>query len=398
MSSNDKSKVPVTDRESLDASTQELLSFKVAQEAKKQVMSWAKWFLGLGLAILAVLGLRAYSDFQSKIDGIDQKVEIKVEKVLTEKQKKIDELTANMLDHYVQSLVETQSQSKATIDDSKQAAQKVETETEHVMDLLNEYKGLIEKYKNEAEVTRENLLALSQRSGPVLHGESGDGEVAVFGKLTDRTLGISAARDDMVAYDYKTEAVFLSYFTPALSDAKSDTNGDGSISIQEAFDIATGSIGKKFPMKPVLNGEDRSFAFVKVPYGSEYQPSVRVRALLIGINSYESTPLRSCVNDVNRFRGFLKSHTLNTDETVRLLTDNMATKANIDNGLQWLGETAQPTECLIFFFSGMLGRTPNQQGQTSAVVYSVDKKELQIPQIAQTLQKVTATQKLIILD
>ncbi len=406
MSTDDKSDAPVADRESpgtLDASTQELLSFKVAQEAKKQVVSWAKWFLGVGLAILAVLGFRAYSDFQSRIEGIDQKVEIKVEQVLAEKQEKIDELTKNMLDHYVQSLVETQSQSKATIEDSKRAAQTVKTETKLVMDLLDEYKALIDKYKKEADTTRDQLLALSERGGQVAGVESSAGEFAVFGQLKNATLGVSATSDRMVAYDVmraaQTQAAFLGAFTPALSDGASDKNGDGSISIQEAFDVATASIvERKFPMKPVLSGEDKSFAFVKASKGSEHQPSVRVRALLIGVNAYEQGPLRGCVNDVNRFHEFLKDHTLSTEESVRLLTDAKATQANMDDGLQWLAETAQPAECVIFLFSGRLGQTSGEQGQKSAVIYSVDLEEREIPQIARTIEKIGTAQKLIIID
>ncbi len=390
----------------VDTSTQELLAFKVAQDVKKQVISWAKWILGVALAILAILGLREYSDFQGKINGIDKKVERKVEEVLIQKQQKINELTENMLDHYVKSLVETQFESKATIENSKKAAETVKAETKLVMSLLEEYKGLIDRYKSEAETTREQLLALSKRESLVSDKTSVPSEIEVFGNLRNNTLGISAARDDMIAYDAlingKTRAVFVNAFVTALDDNKADANRDGVISIQEAFDASLASIDQnKYPMQPVLNGERKSFVFGGKPSTTENgKPEVKVRALIVGINEYDGAPLRGCVNDANQIVEFLKRHSLyDSDENVRILLDKNATKANMEEGLQWLANTSTVNEDIIFFFSGHLGQIVNEQRQRVTAIYPVDLNQpVYVTQIAEQLAKIDAGQKLIIID
>lgn len=388
----------------VNTATQELLAFKVAQEAKKQVISWAKWILGVALAILAILGLRAYSDFQSKINGIDQKVERKVEEVLIQKQEKINDLTEDMLDHYVNSLVETQFESKATIEDSKKAAETVKAETKLVMDLLNEYKDLIDRYKTEAETTRVQLLALSKRESPVSAKDSVADEIEVFGNLRYNTLGISAARGQMIAYDAlingKYVGVFINAFITALDDSETDTNGDGKISIKEAFDASVASIDqRKYPMQPVLSGERRSFTLGgNQSTTEEGKPEVKVNALIVGINEYRDAPLRSCVNDANQFAEYLKRHPLYSDERVRILFDKNATKANIEKGLQWLLDTSAANESAIFFFSGHLARTLNKQRQSVAAIYTVDSQFFYVPQIAEKLSESSAFQKIILID
>lgn len=390
----------------IDTSTQEFLAFKVAQDAKKQIISWAKWILGVAILILAILGFRAYSDFQNKINGIDQQVVKKVEEVLLQNQNKINELTNNMLDHYVKSLVETQFESKETIENSKKAAETVKTETKLVMGLLEEYKGLIDRYKTEAETTREQLLSLSKRKSPFTDDKSVANEVDVFGNLRNLTLGISAVRGAMSAYDAlingEYRGVFVNAFVTALEDNKSDTNRDGKISIKEAFEASLVSIDqKKYPMEPVLSGELKSFVFGHKPSTvKEGKPVIKVRALIIGINEYGgNSMLRGCVNDANQFIEFLKRKSLYSDDKVRILFDKNATKINVEEGLKWLADTSTEKEDVIFFFSGHLGSIPYKNGKKVSAIYPVDAKNpVFIPSIALKLSKIDAGQKILIIE
>ncbi len=81
------------------------------------------------------------------------------------------------------------------------------------------------------------------------------------------------------------------------------------------------------------------------------------KALLIGINEYAppgGPNLRGCLNDVRDM-----AHTLNvlnivpaTPRTMRLLTDQRATRSNILAGLKWLVTGAQKGDVLVFYYSG----------------------------------------------
>jgi hypothetical protein len=77
------------------------------------------------------------------------------------------------------------------------------------------------------------------------------------------------------------------------------------------------------------------------------------RALLVGINNYQSiSDLNGCLNDVTNMRDILKSLLGFTNNDIRVLTENRATKANILARLKWLVTGAKPGDYLVFHFSG----------------------------------------------
>lgn len=74
------------------------------------------------------------------------------------------------------------------------------------------------------------------------------------------------------------------------------------------------------------------------------------RALLVGINTYPSSPLRGCVNDVLAMETTLRKHYGFTD--IKLLTDNDATTANMRRELNDLVDSAEAGDILYFHYSG----------------------------------------------
>jgi hypothetical protein len=77
------------------------------------------------------------------------------------------------------------------------------------------------------------------------------------------------------------------------------------------------------------------------------------KALLVGINNYQGvSDLRGCVNDVTNMRNVLKTHMGFSNQDIRVLVDERATKENILNRLNWLLRGAKSGDFLIFHFSG----------------------------------------------
>jgi len=73
------------------------------------------------------------------------------------------------------------------------------------------------------------------------------------------------------------------------------------------------------------------------------------KALLVGINAYESSPLRGCLNDVKYMSGLAKSFGYNDQVT---LLDNKATYQNIIFELNELITSSVSGDLLLFHFSG----------------------------------------------
>lgn len=80
---------------------------------------------------------------------------------------------------------------------------------------------------------------------------------------------------------------------------------------------------------------------------------MRKRALLVGINDYRRvSDLRGCVNDVTNLRLVLKRYRGFTNEEIRVLLDQRATKRAIVERLGWLVNGAKRGDYLLFHFSG----------------------------------------------
>ena len=76
-------------------------------------------------------------------------------------------------------------------------------------------------------------------------------------------------------------------------------------------------------------------------------------ALLVGINNYKGvSDLRGCINDVNNIHDVLVGLFGFSNDRVKILTDEMATKKNIISALESMVKAARRDDQLIFHFSG----------------------------------------------
>ncbi len=77
------------------------------------------------------------------------------------------------------------------------------------------------------------------------------------------------------------------------------------------------------------------------------------KALLVGINDYQGiSDLGGCINDVTNMRNILKNFHGFTNEDIRVLVDNRATKNNIIFRLEKIVDAARKGDYIVFHFSG----------------------------------------------
>ena len=77
------------------------------------------------------------------------------------------------------------------------------------------------------------------------------------------------------------------------------------------------------------------------------------RALLVGINDYRSTrELRGSLNDVSNMRSILKDYLGFTNNDIRALLDDRATKDAILYRLEYMVDKAVPGDFMVFHFAG----------------------------------------------
>lgn len=77
------------------------------------------------------------------------------------------------------------------------------------------------------------------------------------------------------------------------------------------------------------------------------------RALLVGINDYMGiNDLNGCVNDVTNIRSILKTYLGFTNNDIRVLLNDRASKEGILARLEWLVKGAKAGDYLVFQFSG----------------------------------------------
>jgi hypothetical protein len=107
-------------------------------------------------------------------------------------------------------------------------------------------------------------------------------------------------------------------------------------------------------------------------YQALAQPDRRKLAFLVGINQYPRTPLYGCVTDVELQRELLLYRFGFRDADILTLTDQQATRQNIETAFQThLIEQAKAGDVVVFHFSGYGGLvatgTGLENGQTSLV-------------------------------
>lgn len=87
------------------------------------------------------------------------------------------------------------------------------------------------------------------------------------------------------------------------------------------------------------------------------------KALLVGINAYAGSPLRGCLNDVDRMRELLAGRFGFPAENLRVLRDAEATAQAIKRGLHWLADGDDAGGAVrVFHFSGHGKHVPDDNG------------------------------------
>jgi hypothetical protein len=80
---------------------------------------------------------------------------------------------------------------------------------------------------------------------------------------------------------------------------------------------------------------------------------MKKQALLVGINNYQDiNDLQGCINDVTNIRSVIKTFFGFTNNDIRVLTDERATKENILFRFEKMVSDAKPGDSLIFHYSG----------------------------------------------
>jgi len=104
----------------------------------------------------------------------------------------------------------------------------------------------------------------------------------------------------------------------------------------------------------------------------ESECEMRKKALIIGINRYRNiNPLRGCVNDTTNLRLILKQFAGFSNDDIRMLVDERATKDAIEDRLAWLVKDAEPGDLLVFHYSGH-GSQVRDRGDQDELVDHLD--------------------------
>jgi metacaspase-1 len=98
---------------------------------------------------------------------------------------------------------------------------------------------------------------------------------------------------------------------------------------------------------------------------SARDPIGRIRAVLVGIDEYESPDVRSlqgCVNDVALVRSLLKEYFEVPNADIRVVVNRRATKAAILHRLRDMISRAEPGDVLVFYYSGHGSQVRDRDG------------------------------------
>jgi hypothetical protein len=98
---------------------------------------------------------------------------------------------------------------------------------------------------------------------------------------------------------------------------------------------------------------------------SAREPIGRIRAVLVGIDEYESPDVRSlqgCVNDVALVRSLLKEYFEVRNEDIRVVVNRRATKAAILHRLRDMISRGEPGDVLVFYYSGHGSQVRDRNG------------------------------------
>jgi hypothetical protein len=125
--SHDEKVTPPPTKDSLPAipkEYKEYLAYQVAEDAKTQLVSWAKWIIGVLALIIAILGVKTYFDVQSKIsDTIDKELATARENT----KRVIEEFMAEKIDALNKPQMETTRANELISEQTTQASSRIAT-------------------------------------------------------------------------------------------------------------------------------------------------------------------------------------------------------------------------------------------------------------------------------
>ena len=87
------------------------------------------------------------------------------------------------------------------------------------------------------------------------------------------------------------------------------------------------------------------------------------KAVLCGINSYASAPLKGCVNDAHNLRDLLITNFGFRPEEIHTLEDEQVVKTELLSQWDWLTSGARAGDILVFHFSGHGSYVPDESGE-----------------------------------
>ena len=131
----------------------------------------------------------------------------------------------------------------------------------------------------------------------------------------------------------------------------------------------------------------------------------RVRGVFVGISEYTDTraSLRFCAQDaISMSRAFQRRFAM-ADEDVHVLTDNLVTLEGLRETLAEVGDTCQPEDLLVFFYSGHGHQrqvTPGAQEPDGweEVLKLHDMQELSDDALAELINRSPARHALVVMD
>lgn len=124
------------------------------------------------------------------------------------------------------------------------------------------------------------------------------------------------------------------------------------------------AIGGYFVYKKIKANQAEGSPIEIEPGIPNSRPPVK-KALLVGINAYQSSPLSGCVNDVENMRNILVGYGFEPDN-IRVITDERATKAAIIDRLDWLISGSIAGDDLVFHYSGHGSQVRDRNGDELA--------------------------------
>jgi hypothetical protein len=91
---------------------------------------------------------------------------------------------------------------------------------------------------------------------------------------------------------------------------------------------------------------------------------MKTKALIVGIDEYQNPAwnLQGCTMDAAIMSGILQDHYDFLGDTIRLVLNDRATKANIEKRLDWLVRDAQAGDVLVFYYAGHGSQVRDRNG------------------------------------